>query len=235
MFQDLPIAGITKMTTVDFPSRLSAVVFIQGCPWRCPYCHNPEMQKMCQGEVPFEELETFLNKRIGLLDGIVYSGGDPLVYKKMPELLKWTKDLGFDTGMHTGGHLHDNFEKCLAHLDWVGFDMKAPFDDYEKVTKAAHSGEYAKKSLKNLLSSGIEYEVRTTASPDDLSIKDIYKIADDLKILGVENFVLQEHRQICGDKESEAHHFIKSSSFFMNEDLMEYLKKSFKNFSVRRA
>jgi pyruvate-formate lyase-activating enzyme len=113
--------------------------------------------------------------------------------------------------------------------------MKAPFANYEKITKAANSGEYAKRSLKKLLNSGVEYEIRTTASPNDLSIDDIYKIADDLKILGVENFVLQEHRQICGDKESEAHHFIKSSSFFMDEDLMEYLEKSFKNFSVRRA
>lgn len=235
MFEDLPIAGINKMTTVDFPHRLSAVVFLQGCPWRCPYCHNPEMQEMANGEVPVEEFLAFIEKRKGLLDGIVYSGGDPLVYKKLPELLKWTKEQGFETAIHTGGHLWEQFEKCLPYTDWVGFDMKAPFDDYEKITKAKNSGEYAKKAMQMLLDSGTEYEIRTTASPEDLSIEDIYKIADDLKALGVENFVLQEHRQMVGDKESESKHFIKSASFFIDENLINHLKKTFKNFSERRA
>lgn len=233
-FNDLPIAGITRMTTVDFPNRLSAVVFLQGCPWRCPYCHNPEMQKLAPGVVPFEELAIFLNKRQGLLDGIVYSGGDPLIYKNMPEVLQWTQEQGFETGLHTGGHLWENFEKCLPYLNWVGFDMKAPFDDYEKVTKAKNSGEYARKAMKMLIDSGVEYEIRTTASPDDLSIEDIYKIADDLKELGVENYVLQEHRELVGEKD-DARHFVKSSSFFMDEELINYLKRSFKNFSERRA
>lgn len=234
-FDDLPIAGINKVTTVDFPHRISAVVFLQGCPWKCPYCHNPEMQSIEKGVVPFSYLEALLAKRKGLLDGIVYSGGDPLVYEKMPELLKWTQEQGFETALHTGGHFIDRFEKSLPYTNWVGFDMKAPFADYEKITKAKGSGDKAKKALKMLLDSGVEYEVRTTASPDDLSIDDIYKLADDLKELGVENFVLQEHRQMIGDKEDESTHFVKSSSFFMDEDLISYLEKSFKNFSVRRA
>jgi pyruvate formate lyase activating enzyme len=235
MFSDLNIAGITKMTTVDFPKRISAVVFLQGCPWRCPYCHNPEMQEIKKGTIPPEELFSFLEKRKGLLDGIVYSGGDPLVYKKMPELLKWTQEQGFETAIHTGGHLHEQFIKSLPYVNWVGFDMKAPFDSYEKITKAKNSGELAKKSLKALLESGIDYEVRTTASPYDLSIDDIYKIADDLEALGVENFTLQEHRTMVGEKEEKSKEFINSSSFFNDKDLINYLKKTFKNFSERRA
>lgn len=235
MFEDVPIAGITKVTMLDFPGRISAVVFLQGCPWRCPYCHNPEMQCMANGEVPFSDLETLLGKRHGLLDGVVYSGGDPLVYNKLPDLLKWTQAQGFETGIHTGGHLWENFEKCLPYTNWVGFDMKAPFDDYEKVTKAKNSSEYAQKALKMLLDSGVEYEIRTTASPEDLSIEDIYKIADDLKGYGVKNFVLQEHRQMIGGKEDEATHFVKSSSFFTDTKLIAYLNDTFENFTERRA
>jgi len=235
MFEDITIAGINKVTMLDFPGRIASVVFLQGCPWRCPYCHNPEMQKSGEGVVPFEYLEALMKKRKGMIDGIVYSGGDPLIYPKLPELLKWTKEQGYEAAIHTGGHLWKNFEKCLPYTDWVGFDMKAPFDDYEKITKAKKSGEYAKKSLKMLLASGVDYEVRTTASPDDLSIDDIYKLADDLKELGVKNFVLQEHRQIVGDKDDEAKHFVKSSSFFTDEKLIEYLNASFENFIERRA
>jgi len=235
MFEDLPIAGINKMTTVDFPGHLSAVVFLQGCPWRCPYCHNPEMQKLTAGVIPFEELKAFLKKRKGLLDGIVYSGGDPLVYSKLSELIKWTKEQGFDVAIHTGGHLYENFEKCLKYVDWVGFDMKAPFAAYEKITKAKNSGEYAKKAMQMLLASGVNYEIRTTASPDDLTMDDIYQIAKDLKELGVKNYVLQEHRHLPDEEGDEITHFAQNSSFFVNKDLISFLENSFENFSIRRA
>jgi len=234
-FKDLPIAGITKMTMLDYPGHISAVVFLQGCPFRCPYCHNPEMQEIKKGDHPIEDFFDLIEKRKGLLDGFVFSGGDPLIYPKLPDLLKFVKSQGYKTALHTGGYMVDVFEKSLIYTDWVGMDMKAPFESYEKVAKAKKSGEKAKKSMEILIKSGVDYEIRTTASPDDLTIEDIYKISYDLQALKVKKFVLQEHRTMVGNKNDRAKDFLKSSSFFKDEKLMKHLENAFDKFEIRRA
>ena len=100
----LRVAAITPFTTIDFPGRLSAVVFVQGCPWRCVYCHNDWMQSRAHApESSWDEVMKLLSRRKGLLDGVVFSGGEPTVDHALPEAMRTVKSMGFEVGLHTGG------------------------------------------------------------------------------------------------------------------------------------
>ncbi len=109
-----------------------------------------------------------------------------------------TKSLGFGVALHTGGYAPARFARVLPLLDWVGFDVKAPFDDYRRITGAANSGTSAKASLKRLVASGVPYEVRTTVDPAQLGRDGLRRLGEDIKALGVGNWVLQECRNADG-------------------------------------
>ena len=84
----LRIGGITPLTTIDFPGRLAAVLYCQGCPWRCSYCHNPELlDATTPAEMDWPQVLAFLRKRQGLLDGVVFSGGEPTLQAGLPQAL----------------------------------------------------------------------------------------------------------------------------------------------------
>src|SRR5574343_2028982 len=129
---ELGVGGLTPFTTIDFPGRLAAVVFCQGCPWRCGYCHNPHLHSPRDGERPWGEVLGWLETRRGLLDGVVFSGGEPLLQRGLAAV--------------------------LPALDWVGFDVKGPFEDYRRITGAGAGGEAARDSLARLLAAGVDHE-----------------------------------------------------------------------------
>ncbi len=225
----LPVAGLTKFTTIDYPGHLACVIYTQGCPLRCSYCHNPEMQKVyspspCPSPTsltlssddeseaplpsPLREREgpakregeghswpsilSFLSKRAGTLDAVVFSGGEPLLQKHLYEAVQTVRGMGFKVALHTSGVYPDRFAKVLPLLDWVGFDVKTVFDDYESVTFAPGSGKRAFKSLELLLQSGVDYEVRTTADPDIIDPVTLLRLARNLRARGVTCYRLQE-------------------------------------------
>lgn len=100
----LEIGGLTPLTTIDFPGRLAAVVFCQGCPWRCGYCQNAHLiPPSAEKRVPWADVLAFLERRRGLLEGVVFSGGEPTLQAGLPEALRQVRDLGFATGLHTAG------------------------------------------------------------------------------------------------------------------------------------
>jgi len=98
------VAGLVKMSTTDWPGKLAAVVFLQGCPWRCVYCHNEAiLDPKAPGIMPWSDVMKFLQKRRGLLDGVVFSGGEPLIDAALPDAIREVRALGFAIGLHTGG------------------------------------------------------------------------------------------------------------------------------------
>ena len=193
------VGGLTPLTTVDYPQHLSAVVFCQGCPWRCPYCHNRHLlPRKAETPIPWPRVREFLERRRGFLDAVVFSGGEPLMQAAIEDAVAEVKALGFGVALHTGGCDPARFARLLPMLDWVGFDVKAPFDAYRRITGAANSGSPARESLGQLLASGTAYEVRTTVDPTLLSRGDLFRLADELRRLGVGNWVLQECRSADG-------------------------------------
>ena len=133
----LRIGGITPLTTTDFPGRLAAVLYCQGCPWRCSYCHNPELlDATTPAEMDWPQVLAFLRKRQGLLDGVVFSGGEPTLQAGLPQALEQVRALGFATALHTGGMYPERLAAVLPLLDWVGLDIKGPEHRYADITGA---------------------------------------------------------------------------------------------------
>lgn len=183
---ELRIGGLARWSSCDWPGQLVATVFLQGCPWRCRYCHNPHLlPARGDTDITWPEVRAFLERRRGLLDGVVFSGGEPLIQAALPEAMDAVRALGFRIGLHTSGAVPERLAALLALVDWVGFDVKAPFADYARITGIAGSGEAARLSLTHLLDSGVACDVRTTVHPALLDDDALARLADDLAVLGV--------------------------------------------------
>ena len=197
----LRVGGLTPLSTTDWPGMLVAVVFCQGCPWRCGYCHNPGLiPARGEHEIPWDDVLAFLRRRQGLLDGVVFSGGEPTAQAGLADAMRAVRALGFSIGLHTGGAYPRRLAGVLPLVDWVGFDAKAPFADYARVTDVAGSGARASSSLGLLLASGVEHEIRTTVHPALLPDADVVELARALAARGVKRQVLQAfRREGCAD------------------------------------
>lgn len=227
------IGGIEKFSIVDFPNRISAVVFMQGCPWRCPFCHNAHLQEAnVNTNIVWNKFIDFLKQRKGILDAVVFSGGEPLVQENLTSAMVEVKLLGYAIGLHTGGYRPEHFKDVLRFADWVGFDVKAPFDAerYKEITGGIADVEKVKESLKFLCESGKSFECRTTCDPRFLNISDIYRMAEELKSMGVKEYYLQKYRRIPADKNTTEEQCL---ALVEDEKLLAYLRESFEVFDVR--
>lgn len=212
------VAGLVPFTTIDFPGYLAAVVFFKGCPLRCPFCHNPELQENDgKGEMSWEDVMAFLSARKGKLDGVVLSGGEPLMQPDVVNLAKQIKKLGFKIGVHTSGVYPDKLREMVPYLDWVGLDVKAPWDKYDVLSGRPNMVVKVQESLKFLLEQGIAFEARTTCDPRYLTPQDTLMIAQDLQALGVKTYALQKYRTFDVDKNPPAVNAI--NAFFTQESL----------------
>ncbi len=131
----LAIAGLVPLSTVDWPGKLAAVVFLQGCPLACPYCQNEAiLDPKVPGAVPWSQVEALLARRAGLLDGVVLTGGEALRQAGVVDAARRVREMGFGVGLHTAGAYPRALAKILPHTDWVGIDVKAMPDDYAAAT-----------------------------------------------------------------------------------------------------
>ena len=224
----LLIGGITPFSTVDWPGKLACVAFLAGCPWRCPYCQNHQLQSFDAARQTDEDLLALLEQRRGLLDGIVLSGGEPLAQSATIRVAEQVRQMGFLVGLHTCGGYPERLREILPFVDWVGLDVKAPWDAYERVTRVAGSGRLARESLEALLEAGTPLETRTTWHPALLSPADIAAIARDLAARGVRSWAVQAYRSAgtTGELPDET---------VYPSDVPEGLAELFEHFEFRRA
>lgn len=206
--QALQLGGYTPLSTTDWPGKLAAVVFLQGCPWRCGYCHNADLQPRCAAaDVPtWAEVGARLARRVGLLDGVVFSGGEPTLQRGLAEAVQDVRALGLQTGLHTAGIYPARLAALLPHLDWVGLDLKTDLDDhaaYDALAGARHAAAAVRRSLHALLASGVDHELRTTYHPALLPDASLLALARQLQAMGVQRWVLQ-HWQANADPAQQA-------------------------------
>lgn len=194
---DLRIAGLTRLSTCDWPDRLVATVFLQGCPWRCTYCHNPGLLDVrVPGRVPWAIVRQHLATRVGLLDGVVFSGGEPTLQPGLGAAMREAKAMGFGIGLHTGGAHTRRLREVVGLCDWIGLDIKATPELYVAVTGVASAARQAYAALEIVREAGIDVQVRTTVDPAVLTPADVERLTAHLAALGVERHVLQEMRPI---------------------------------------
>ncbi|BBB27043.1 anaerobic ribonucleoside-triphosphate reductase activating protein [Amphritea japonica] len=202
MVAGLQVSGMTPLTTIDFPDHLACVLYTQGCPLRCGYCHNPELIPFQADTVPvsWDDIDDFLLRRQGLLEAVVFSGGEPTLQAGLPVAIRRVKDRGYKVGLHSAGVQPARLKTILNHLDWVGLDVKAPSHLYARVTGRINQAVKNRQSLQLLLASGIAFECRTTVSWQQLQPEDILLLARQLAAEGVTRYALQvSHGQNCLD------------------------------------
>ena len=176
------------------------MVYCQGCPWRCRYCHNPHLLPSRAADViAWSEVLAFLGRRRGLLDAVVFSGGEPTAQPGLAQAMRDARALGYRIGLHSAGIYPRRFAEVLSLVDWVGFDAKAPFDTaYELITGVPASGAAALASARALLASGVDCEFRTTWHAGFLSPAELDRLTRTLAGLGVRRYALQEFRASGG-------------------------------------
>ena len=191
----LRVGGFVPFTTDDYPDALAAVVFCQGCPWRCAYCHNPHLiAAQADGRHDWGGIVEWLGARRGLLDAVVFSGGEPTAQVALAAAVGTVRSLGFLAGLHTSGAYPRRLAQLLPDLNWVGIDIKAAPDDYEVVTGVPGSGGSALASLDLVRHAGVAYEVRTTIHPHVTPHDAMERLARELAARGVIRWILQPFR-----------------------------------------
>ncbi|HRA75506.1 MAG TPA: anaerobic ribonucleoside-triphosphate reductase activating protein [Propionicimonas sp.] len=194
---DLVIAGLTPMSTCDWPDHLVATVFLQGCPWRCTYCHNPSLlDPRAPGQVRWSQVIDLLARRAGLLDGVVFSGGEPTRQVALVPAMRAVRDAGFRVGLHTAGAYPRRLAEVLPLVDWIGLDIKATVERYPALTGSTRAARAAAASLDLALASGVPMQVRTTVDPTVLTADDVQALIEELRAKGVGDHVLQEVRSV---------------------------------------
>ncbi|QFR39666.1 anaerobic ribonucleoside-triphosphate reductase activating protein [Candidatus Gracilibacteria bacterium 28_42_T64] len=194
------ISGITKFSLIDFPGKVSCIIFTPGCNFRCDFCHNPEfvlpefLKKNLKSLIFEKAFLAFLEKRKGLLEGVSICGGEPTLQKDLYIFCKKIKDMGFLVKLDTNGRDPEVLQKLLDNnlLDYVAMDMKNPFGKLHEIVGVNESEEEYKKSVKILLNSKIAYEFRTTVIKGIHTEEDIENIAKNIE--GAQNYFLQNYR-----------------------------------------
>lgn len=229
----LKVGGVTPFTATDYPGKLAAVVFVQGCPWRCDYCHNPHLQlRTPDSPLDWTRVMALLKRRVGLIDAVVFSGGEATVDPALQDAIIETSELGFQIGLHSAGAYPKRLEEILPLLNWVGLDIKASFDNYARITRIADSGRHALQSAEAILASGVDYEFRTTIHPSLLSEDDILQLAQTLSRMGVQNYALQLFRaQGCRDVQLNA----VSTAGYPDAGTVQRVAALFPHFTLRQA
>jgi len=194
--RDLAIAGLVPLSTVDWPGMLVATVFCQGCPWDCAYCQNAGLiDPTLPGVADWEEaVEPLLARRRGLLDGVVFTGGEATRQAALPAAMRRVRDLGFAVGLHTSGAYPRRLAEVLPLVDWVGLDIKALPEDYGEVTGGPAGGGRAWEALRMVLDAGVAHEVRLTVHPGSPQAASAVEIARRLRAAGVRALALQDAR-----------------------------------------
>ena len=160
------IHALQKMTLLDFPGHVACTVFLGGCDYRCPFCHNADLLDMsAPGVMDSEELLTFLRGRQGLLEGVAFTGGEPLLRKDLPDLMEKIRELGFLIKLDTNGN-HPDALKEIVHAglaDYIAMDVKNSPDRYaETAGLESCDTEKIDESIRFLLEGSVPYEFRTT-------------------------------------------------------------------------
>lgn len=186
------IGGLQKNSLIDYPGKISAIVFTIGCNFRCPYCHNPELVDETADEILEADIFTFLEKRKGLLEAVTITGGEPTMHNDLLSFIQKVKALGFLVKLDTNGTNPDMLAQALEKklVDYVAMDIKSPLATYEKTANRPVDTVAIRKSIALLIGGNTPYEFRTTLVKSLITEEDLDGIGSDIQ--GAKRYYLQK-------------------------------------------
>ncbi len=186
------IGGFVKNSFVDYPGNIAAVIFTVGCNMKCWYCHNKHLLGYSNKQAEIEILE-FLSSHKNFLDGVVISGGEPTLQPDLKEFIQKIREFGLSIKLDTNGTNYEVLKDLIDNnlIDYVAMDIKAPLEKYSMITKTQDDMISIKNCIDLLLSDVIDYEFRTTYSPD-LNGEDIEELCKSIK--GAKRYAIQKYR-----------------------------------------
>lgn len=194
----IEIGGLQKTTLIDYPGRIAATIFIIGCNFRCPFCYSRELvlpEKIkSHPRILEKEIFDFLEKRKGLLEGIVICGGEPTIHEDLPDFIQRIKNLGYLVKLDTNGSNPKMLKKLIDEkmIDYVAMDIKGPREKYDLAAGVKVDIKNIEKTINLLKEDKIDYEFRSTILPQIHTKGDIVKMARWIR--GAEVFYLQQFR-----------------------------------------
>ena len=197
----MKLGGLIKFTLIDFPGNPAAIVFTQGCNFRCRYCHNPELvyPHLFTESMPEKEVMDFLQRRQGTLEGVVISGGEPTLQEDLVRFMADIKALGYKTKLDTNGTrpevLRELIDKEL--VDFIAMDLKAPFEKYAAITGVEANSAVLQQSMDLIRNSGLDYQFRTTYDKEVLCDEDIAQLT---QLAGNNHYKVQECLPVAKEK-----------------------------------
>ncbi|MGZ6235780.1 MAG: anaerobic ribonucleoside-triphosphate reductase activating protein [Syntrophales bacterium] len=188
------IGGLQKVSLIEYPGKISAIAFTQGCNFRCPYCHNPELvdpdlYRECLSE---EGVLSFLQKRKGKLDALTITGGEPTIQVDLLDFIKCVKNIGYLIKLDTNGSCPEVLERLIGGrlVDYIAMDIKGPLHKYRTVTRSKIDEDKIRQSIEIIMKSGMPYEFRTTVPKRLLDVDDLLEMGMLLKNAGC--YILQQ-------------------------------------------
>lgn len=190
----MEISGIVKSSLVDYPDLISCVLFVRNCNYSCFYCHNRSLTDGTLEVIDIQYIINFLTRRVGLLDGVVITGGEPSLQPDIIPFIKTIKDFGYKIKLDTNGSMPRIIEKMLKEnlCDYYAVDYKAPADRYKEICGIAADAEAVLETINMLLEYNNYFEIRTTVIPQ-LNETDFIQMSKELPT--VPKYVLNRYRK----------------------------------------
>lgn len=192
----MKIGGLQKLSLVDYPHHTAVAMFTIGCNMRCGYCHNPELvlPERYAEAIPEEDILLFLESRVGRVEGVVISGGEPTMHEDLPHFIKRIKQLGFLVKLDTNGTNPEMVRELLAGelLDFIAMDIKASIARYQEVVARPIDTDAIQQTIALIKASGIDHEFRTTLVKSQVSPADLIEIGQ--LVQGSPRYALQRFR-----------------------------------------
>jgi pyruvate formate lyase activating enzyme len=223
----MKIGGLQKTSLIEYPEKISCIIFLSGCNFRCPYCQNPELVTgEIQSFVSESYLFDFLKKRKGFLDAVSVTGGEPLFQKGLKNFLFKIKQEGYLVKLDTNGSFSEELQNIIDAniIDYIAMDIKTdPFSYYPVICDDNNISEKIFKSIQLIINSGVSYEFRTTCIKNIINEKSIETISK--LIAGAKLYALQKFNDAK----------ILSPEFFKNQNPAYSDKKilNFKNIAEK--
>ena len=231
--KEIQIGGLVPFTTIDYPGKLAAVLFLMGCPLRCVYCSNPHFLEPGDGPYDPSKVIEWIKSRVGKLEAIVFSGGEALMQGDATlDYMQRVRELGFAIGLHTNGFYPDLLKRAAPLVDWVGLDYKATRAKYESLVGNSIAYDQMSKSLDFWISTGKDFEVRITCDPRFITKSDLMEIVDDCAARGVKNVAIQKYTPYFDEGDNKTTPETREQ-FFNDDELREYINKRFESVTWR--